>query len=136
MGIVIGKADNFIATIFQPRCSCRIILFLIWLGMRVAVNFNDKFCFCAIKVSDKSPNGMLAPNFESQAAIPHTRPYLGFCRCERMAMVAREAKDGWNNLKRCFVWHRLGFCFHPHPNPLPLGEGARTPFSQREKGWG
>lgn len=136
MCIVIGKADNFISSCFQPCCSCCIVFFLIWLGMRVAIDFNDKFCFCAIKVSDKSPNGMLAANLESQTAIPHACPYLCFCWRKRMTMIARKAEDGWNDLKCCFVLHGLGFSFRPHPNPLPSGEGERTPFSRREKGRG
>lgn len=107
MCIVIGKADNFIAAIFQPCCSCVIVFFLVWLSVRVAIYLNDKFCFRAIKICNKSPDGMLTSNFESQTAISHACPYLCFCWCERMTMVACKLEDDRNDLKCCFVWHGL-----------------------------
>jgi len=67
--VFVRNTNDFISALFQPFGSCLVIIFLIRFCMRVAIYLNDQLGFGTIEICNKSPNGMLAANLESQPAI-------------------------------------------------------------------
>lgn len=116
MHIFIPNANYLMAAFFQPFGPGCIILFLIWLGMRVTVNLDYKFCLSTIKVRYESPDGVLTAYLESEPAISYTRPYFCFGGSKRMAVVACQLKNGRDDLKSRFIVHNRVFALIPGPS--------------------
>ncbi len=91
VNVIVRKTDHFILTHFQPFSPGGVILYLVWFCVRIAVDLDNQFRFCTIKVSDKSPNWMLSAYLEPQATVADFSPKFGFRRRKWMPMVTCQA---------------------------------------------
>jgi hypothetical protein len=86
--LAVGKADHSVAQIIEVSRSRLIVFDLI--GVGIAVDFDDQFCFGAEEIDDVRADGMLlAPVQTVDLAPAQMLPEFLFGRCEVFAKFAR-----------------------------------------------
>jgi hypothetical protein len=141
--VLVGKADDVIASLVEPRRARGVVFELC--GVGVAVNLDDQPAGSTVEINDKAADRVLATELDAaQLPVAQARPEFLLSRRLRLAQLTRPCAYGWV--------HTVSLCSHwfspltptlsppwerecaPHPNPLPpVGEGVRpSPPVERE----